>query len=108
VDVKPGYKQTEVGVIPGDWQVYALGKIGKFKNGLNKDGASFGHGSPFVNLMDVFGIDSISSTEHLGLVASSADERAAYDLKGGDVVATDRQHFYAVEQGESLNRTSTP
>jgi type I restriction enzyme, S subunit len=33
VDVKPGYKQTEVGVIPEDWQVVALGEIANVKTG---------------------------------------------------------------------------
>ena len=34
--MKPGYKQTEVGVIPEDWEVKPLGELGKFKNGINK------------------------------------------------------------------------
>jgi type I restriction enzyme S subunit len=42
----------------GEWEVKTLREIGKFKNGLNKDSESFGHGSPFVNLMDVFGTPS--------------------------------------------------
>jgi type I restriction enzyme S subunit len=86
MEVKPGYKQTEVGVIPEDWDVIVLGAIGKFKNGLNKDSAAFGHGSPFVNLMDVFGVNTISTSEHLGLVACTNAERSLYDLKRGDVV----------------------
>lgn len=81
-----GYKQTEVGVIPEDWEVLPLGHIGKFKNGLNKDSSAFGHGSPFVNLMDVFGKRSIKRTDGLGLVASSNVEKSNYDLKSGDVI----------------------
>ena len=34
--VKVEYKQTEVGVIPDDWNVIPIGKIFEFKNGLNK------------------------------------------------------------------------
>jgi type I restriction enzyme S subunit len=34
--VKKGYKQTEIGVIPEDWEVRRLGEIGSFKNGINK------------------------------------------------------------------------
>jgi type I restriction enzyme, S subunit len=83
---RPRYKQTEVGMIPEDWCVFALGDIGKFKNGLNKDSTAFGHGSPFVNLMDVFGVNSISTAEQLGLVACSNYERASYDLRRGDVI----------------------
>ena len=60
--------------------------IGKFKNGLNKDSSAFGHGSPFVNLMDVFGVNAISSKNHLGLVASTKMDREVYDLRQGDVL----------------------
>lgn len=81
-----GYKQTEIGVIPEDWEIDELGNIGKFKNGINKGSEDFGHGLPFVNLMDVFGISSISKIEHLGLVNSNEAERKAYDLKEGDVL----------------------
>ena len=34
MEVRPGYKQTEVGVIPGDWNVAALGDIGQCLIGL--------------------------------------------------------------------------
>jgi type I restriction enzyme S subunit len=83
---KIGYKQTEVGVIPEDWEVYTLGEIGKFKNGLNKDSQAFGHGSPFINLMDVFGVNSIASKEQLGLVECTSFEQSAYDLLCSDVI----------------------
>lgn len=33
MEVKPGYKQTEVGVIPEDWEVEPLGTRGSFKTG---------------------------------------------------------------------------
>jgi type I restriction enzyme, S subunit len=81
-----GYKQTEVGMIPEDWKIHQLGDIGTFKNGINKDSRAFGHGSPFVNLMDVFGVSAISSTERLGLVASNNVEQTNYNLKRGDVI----------------------
>ena len=70
----------------GEWVVTTLGALGKFKNGLNKDSGSFGHGSPFVNLMDVFGVNSIDSSNHLGLVASTKADRDLYDLRRGDVL----------------------
>ena len=84
--MKPGYKQTEVGVIPEDWEVLTLGEIGKFKNGINKGSEAFGHGSPFVNLMDVFGVNSIAITDHLGLVESTNLEKTMYELRRGDVI----------------------
>jgi type I restriction enzyme S subunit len=81
-----GYKQTEAGVIPEDWEVKTLGELGKFKNGINKGKEEFGHGFPFVNLMDVFGIATVSNNSDFGLVNSSADERKLYELNKGDVL----------------------
>jgi type I restriction enzyme S subunit len=63
-----------------------LGNIGYFKNGMNKSAEDFGHGFPFVNLMDIFGISTITSNKHLGLINSSHEEQALYNLKLGDVL----------------------
>ena len=86
MELKQGYKQTEVGVIPEDWKVVHLSQLGKFKNGINKSSEAFGHGSPFVNLMDVFGVSSIASSDALGLVDSNNAEQQTYDLRKGDVI----------------------
>ncbi|MDJ0679967.1 MAG: restriction endonuclease subunit S [Xenococcaceae cyanobacterium MO_167.B52] len=86
MELKPGYKQTEVGVIPEDWDVVVLGEIGKFKNGINKNKESFGFGFPFINLLDVFGKAKISNSSTLGLINSTKIERSEYNLKKGDVI----------------------
>ena len=84
--VPEGYKQTEVGVIPEDWEVLSLGELGTFKNGINKGANDFGYGLPFVNLMDVFGKPAISNTDHLGLINSTELDRKEYSLEFGDVL----------------------
>ena len=86
MELMPGYKHTEAGVIPEDWESRPLSSIGRFKNGINKGSEAFGHGSPFVNLMDVFGVNSIKSCDGLGLVRTSDAEQETYDLKLGDVI----------------------
>lgn len=85
-NIPAGYKHTEVGVIPEDWEVVHLSELGKFKNGINKSSEAFGHGSPFVNLMDVFGVSSIALSDALGLVDSNNAEQQTYDLRKGDVI----------------------
>lgn len=80
------YKQTEVGIIPSDWKISKLGNIGKFKNGINKGAGSFGHGLPFINLMDVFGKSYISGDEKFGLIDSNEVERKEYNIKVSDVL----------------------
>jgi len=84
--LKPGYKQTEIGEIPEDWNVRTLGQFGELKNGINKGKTDFGHGLPFVNLLDVFGIIKVSNDSEFGLVNSTDTERKVYSLKKGDVL----------------------
>lgn len=68
-----------------DWEDKKLGEVGEFKNGLNKDKSDFGFGSPFVNLMDVFG-KRILNRDEFGLVNATEKELSSYDLKAGDVL----------------------
>ncbi len=84
--VKPGYKQTEIGVIPEDWEIQRLGEIGKFKNGINKDKEKFGYGVPIVGLMNVFGVNRINTCQNCGLVDVSKFEQQDYSLQEGDVL----------------------
>lgn len=84
--IQEGYKQTEIGVIPNDWEVKTLGEIGNFKNGINKSAEDFGFGHPFANLMDVFGKTSIKSNKNFGLINSNEAERKLYNLLEGDVL----------------------
>jgi type I restriction enzyme S subunit len=87
MEVMPGYKHTEIGIIPEDWIIKTLGELGSFKNGINKDAEDFGYGSPFINLMDVFGVPIAAEiTEKLGLVNSTLEEQKIYELKAGDVL----------------------
>ena len=69
----------------GEWEEKLLSEIGAFKNGLNKDKESFGFGSPFINLMDVFG-KKVVQTDNLGLVEANQKDLENYDLKKGDVL----------------------
>jgi len=84
--IPEGFKLTEVGIIPEDWATSRLGDIGRFKNGINKDAVSFGHGFPFINLMDIFGKPEILGNETFELIDSTETDRKQYDLKEGDVL----------------------
>lgn len=56
MELRAGYKQTEVGVIPRDWDVQSLGTFGKFKGGngfpLRYQGHVFGD-YPFFKVSDM-------------------------------------------------------
>lgn len=69
----------------GDWERIKLSQMGTFKNGINKDKEDFGHGVPFINLMDVFGKNSICQNT-FDLVNASSKEIEVYSLKQGDVL----------------------
>jgi type I restriction enzyme, S subunit len=58
VELKPGYKQTEIGVIPQDWDAARLGEIatierGKFSARPRNDPAYYGGDYPFIQTGDV-------------------------------------------------------
>jgi len=88
MEVRPGYKQTEVGVIPEKWDLVPLGDHFQFKNGLNKTKKFFGFGTPIVNYMDVFQRSGLRMVDILGLVDVSARELRAYVVRQGDVFFT--------------------
>jgi type I restriction enzyme, S subunit len=88
MEVRPGYKQTEVGVIPEEWDVVPLGNHFQFKNGLNKAKEFFGFGTPIVNYMDVFKRPCLRVEDILGCVDVNARELRAYEVRQGDVFFT--------------------
>jgi type I restriction enzyme, S subunit len=88
MEVRAGYKQTEVGVIPEDWDAVRIGDLFTFKNGLNKAKQFFGHGTPIVNYMDVFGRPGLRVEAIGGRVDVSPKELNAYEVRRGDVFFT--------------------
>ncbi|KZL21209.1 EcoKI restriction-modification system protein HsdS [Pseudovibrio axinellae] len=83
-----GFKQTELGEIPEDWDVALIGDYIEFKNGLNKAKKYFGYGTPIINYMDVFGQEGIRKEHVVGCVDVSREEIKNYSAKKGDVFFT--------------------
>ena len=86
--MKPGYKLTEIGAIPEDWNAVPLGDLFSFKNGLNKAKKYFGYGTPIVNYMDVFGQPGLRLDHIKGRVDVSKSELDAFEVRKGDVFFT--------------------
>jgi type I restriction enzyme S subunit len=81
MEVKAGYKQTEVGVIPEDWKVASLGDVVDFTNGKPHEGNVKTDGRYFLITLDSVGIDG-------GLKAAHKQTDAwDYSLKKNDIVA---------------------
>ncbi|MGB3683815.1 MAG: restriction endonuclease subunit S, partial [Rubrobacteraceae bacterium] len=89
--VPPGYKQTEVGVIPEDWETLPLLELLDFRNGVNADKSAYGKGTPFINVLEI-----ITHT-HLQFA----------DIPGQVTLPKLLINSYAVQRGDILfNRTS--
>ncbi|WP_252231698.1 restriction endonuclease subunit S [Clostridium sp. ZBS15] len=87
-NIPEGYKKTDVGVIPKDWEVMALGELLKFKNGLNKAKEYFGYGIPIVNYNDVYLNTELKVKDILGKVFLTAKEIKLFEVRKGDVFFT--------------------
>jgi type I restriction enzyme, S subunit len=75
MEVRPGYKQTDVGVIPIDWQTSPVGDVcGFIVPGRNKP-KLFDGNIPWITTPDLEGETSVSSSR-LGLCISRAEAKA--------------------------------
>ena len=84
--MKPGYKQTEVGAIPEDWEVASLGALGDFSkgSGVRKDEAHSGD-LPCVRYGEIYTHHNDVIREYNSRI-SSAVAKAAKRLRRGDML----------------------
>jgi type I restriction enzyme S subunit len=85
MEVKPGYKQTEVGVIPEDWDVKRLGDLADIEAGLSKPKIVFGSGCPVVMVQNLYEGSKINF-DGLRRVVATEDEIRKYRLECDDVL----------------------
>ena len=88
MELKPGYKQTEVGMIPEDWcllQVRQIVDSGRIPSGIYKTKTLYGRGTQIIKLGDVFGSDYFDP-DSAQRVELSTDEISAYRLRVGDII----------------------
>lgn len=89
--VKPGYKQTEVGVIPEDWEIKAAHEFASIKTGpfgtlLKADEYSEGEGVPLISVGEIRK-GFLRITDHTPRVSEVVTRRLPqYVLKKGDIV----------------------
>ena len=53
VGISAGYKLTELGLIPKDWEVVQFSDLLEFRNGVNAGKMAYGKGIPFINVLEI-------------------------------------------------------
>lgn len=86
MELKPGCKHTEVGVIPDDWDLFHLRKIMTFQNGFNADRKAYGQGIRFINVLEVINLPHITTENIPGCVLMSKSSSQNFSIKKGDIV----------------------
>ncbi len=85
--IPPGYKKTEVGVIPEDWDHITFGHLyaEPSRNGIYKTPEFQGHGTRIVNMGEMFGLEFISNQD-MSRVRLTLRELSASKLQDGDLL----------------------
>jgi len=86
--IPQGYKETEIGVLPDQWNIAKIEDLFTFKNGLNKAKEFFGYGIPIVNYMDVYANRFINQNNLKGRVHLNNQEIKNFEIQKGDVFFT--------------------
>lgn len=86
MEVRPGYKQSEIGVIPEEWETKSFAKLFAFSNGVNADKSSYGKGFRFVNVLEPITYSHIRGPEIAGRVSLPKSVADAYAVRRGDVL----------------------
>lgn len=89
MELKPGYKRTELGVIPKDWKVANLSSVSKepMQNGVFYKPSLKGVGVKLINVGDLYARVPIDS-DALELFNASAIERERFKVENGDLFFT--------------------
>ena len=86
MDMRAGYKQTEIGVIPEDWLLISFSEFMEFRNGVNADKAAYGKGVPFINVLEVITKSHLRLEDVPGRVSLDQSQIASYTVRKGDIV----------------------
>ena len=86
MELSPGYKQTEVGVIPEDWTVVPFQQLLDFRNGINADRRAYGKGVAFINVFEIISKGHLKVQDIPGRVSIDKKSIESYLVRQGDIV----------------------
>jgi len=92
--LKPGYKQTEVGVIPEDWVVSSVGERGQVVAGKALAVNALGKQRPYLRTKNVF--DGNIDIEDVLSMPMTDEQFAQFQLHHGDVLLNEGQSLELV------------
>jgi type I restriction enzyme, S subunit len=102
--IPPGYKLTEVGVIPEDWDIVPIGKAGQVLGGRQRSPHYVGELCKYLRVANVF--DGFIDTEDVLEMPFSSAEKERFLLKDGDILLNEGQSIELV--GRSAIYRGTP
>ena len=92
MELRPGYKQTEVGVIPEDWEVTSIGDLRPYVTSGSRGWARYysEYGSPFIRITNLSRSSIYLELDDLRHVTlpSGDGEASRTELKDGDVLVS--------------------
>jgi type I restriction enzyme S subunit len=87
MELKPGYKQTEVGVIPEDWEVRRLSDLAKIRSGIAKNSKASLSNPVTVPYLRVANVqDGFLDLGEVSSISIGRDDLERYLLRPGDVL----------------------
>lgn len=81
-----GYKRTEFGIFPCDWQIVELSKLLDFKNGVNAPKEKYNCGVKMISVMDILKEYPITYDSIIGKVDIEDSVLREYDVAYGDIL----------------------
>lgn len=89
MEIKPGYKSTEVGCIPEDWDVVPMASItgSAIQNGVFNEPSRKGRGCKLINVIDLYNSVPIE-TAQLERFDATKDELSKFGVGPGDIFFT--------------------
>jgi type I restriction enzyme, S subunit len=85
-ELRPGYKRTEVGIIPKDWTVFCFADLFNFRNGINADKYAYGRGTRFINVLEIITRSHLHAADIPGRVSLPKSTLDAFSVREGDIV----------------------
>lgn len=82
------YKYWSAKLLDKDENLYKIGDLFEFKNGINKGKDYFGTGNPIINYVDVYKNNKITKNIVNGLVEANVEDLDRYSCRKGDVFFT--------------------